>query len=124
MKTTTLLASALFYMLASTLTLRGQTFGDRYVWLMNGSGSVSSSVNIGFIDPSWHVAAIGSFHSGGTNDLVWENLQSGDRIIWLMSGTTVTGRAFLGNVSTDWRIVGAADFDGCASYLMTDIFPR
>jgi glucose/arabinose dehydrogenase len=57
----------------------------------------------------------------GTSALVshilWQNLDSGVRGFWPMSGTTYTGGwDELGGVSTDWDIAAIGDFAGDASY--------
>jgi hypothetical protein len=42
---------------------------------------------------------------------VWENTSTGERVIWLMNGTTRASTAMTTPVATAWRIVGAADFN-------------
>ncbi|HEY0994970.1 MAG TPA: fibronectin type III domain-containing protein [Gemmatimonadaceae bacterium] len=47
--------------------------------------------------------------------LVWENLTSGERGAWTMSGTTFTNRydlLYRGSIDPAWRIAAIADFNG------------
>ncbi|MBV8585492.1 MAG: VCBS repeat-containing protein, partial [Verrucomicrobia bacterium] len=45
-------------------------------------------------------------------DLVWENTVTGERVIWLMNGSTPTTAIHLGFVDPSWHIGGAGDFLG------------
>jgi hypothetical protein len=51
------------------------------------------------------------FAGYGTSDLLWRDT-SGDVGMWLMNGTSVLKSAVLGNVPTNWSIVGQRDFNG------------
>jgi hypothetical protein len=89
--------------------------GERRIWLMNGT-TYTSSVSLGFVPPAWSIAASGDFTGDGKPDLVWQNHSTGQRAIWVMNGTTTgIGRSVnLGTVPTQWRIVGAGDFNADA----------
>ena len=52
------------------------------------------------------------FNGDGKSDLVWQNTTTGERYVWLMSGTTFTSSVSLGVVSTPWQIAGTGDFNG------------
>jgi hypothetical protein len=58
------------------------------------------------------VANPGDFNGDGNPDIYWTNTSTGDRGVYLMNGTTRTGWADLGIISTDWRIAAVADFAG------------
>jgi hypothetical protein len=48
-------------------------------------------------------------------DLLWENRTIGDRVFWLMNGTTHTSSVYLAYVNPIWHIApkaGAGDFTG------------
>ena len=55
------------------------------------------------------------------SDILWRDT-GGDAAIWLMTGATIQQGISLGNVSTDWSIVGTRDFngDGVADILWRD----
>ena len=45
--------------------------------------------------------------AGGKADLVWRNKATGQNIVWLMNGLTVTISAFLPTIADpNWEIVG------------------
>ncbi|MBA4156813.1 MAG: VCBS repeat-containing protein [Gemmatimonadetes bacterium] len=44
--------------------------------------------------------------------LLWENLQTGERVIWRMAGPVYTGESERFHVPLPWRIAGAGDLDG------------
>ncbi len=52
------------------------------------------------------------FNGDREPDLVWQNRVTGQRAIWLMSGTAMAGERFLPTVPIDWEVASTADFDG------------
>ena len=66
-------------------------------------------------------SAAHDFNADGKSDILWRDI-GGDAAIWLMSGGTILGGVSLGNVPTNWSIVGTRDFngDGAADLLWRD----
>ena len=66
--------------------------------------------------PGWHVAAVADFDNNGTADLVWQNDTTGQVTVNYYGG--IGGAVFQGwcylnpNNNVNWKVVGAADFDG------------
>ncbi len=54
------------------------------------------------------------FNGDGKADILWQNSSTGQRVIWLMNGTTHQSTVNLGTVPTTWSIVGSGDFNGDA----------
>ena len=52
------------------------------------------------------------FNGDGQIDILWQNLDTGQRGVWLMHGTTVLGYVSLLDVPAPWQIAGTGDFDG------------
>src|SRR5437867_5537293 len=52
------------------------------------------------------------FNGDGKADILWQNSSTGQRVIWLMNGTTHQSTVNLGTVPTSWSIVGSNDFNG------------
>src|SRR6266566_7761740 len=52
------------------------------------------------------------FNADGKADILWQNSATGQRVIWLMNGTTRTSSVNLGFVATSWSIAGSSDFNG------------
>lgn len=65
----------------------------------------------GTVDPSWHIVAVEDFLGNGQSDLVWENMTTGARGIWIMNNGRFQSTISLGIVSSRWHIAGAADFN-------------
>lgn len=53
------------------------------------------------------------FNGDGHEDLLWRNSVSGQVVLWLMNGTTLSSAVTLANeTSLNWRIQGVGDFTG------------
>jgi hypothetical protein len=52
------------------------------------------------------------FNGDGKSDILWQNNSTGERVIWLMDGTSLLSSVSLGIVGTSWNIVGSEDFNG------------
>src|SRR5262249_17385008 len=63
------------------------------------------------------------FNGDNASDIVWRDT-SGNTVIWLMNGTTITnqGSSLVANIGGQWAIVGQRDFngDGKADILLRD----
>jgi hypothetical protein len=106
-------------------------FGDKAIWLENGSGGFlagTNGVNLAFTGPTWHIAAIADFDSGtkflstnGNNpstasDLLWVN-DNGDLALWQSTGQNAdpfagSNKENLPNPGAGWHVAGVNDFDG------------
>ena len=51
------------------------------------------------------------FNGDGKSDILWQNSVNGQRVIWVMNGTSYSSYVDLGIVATSWKIVGSADFN-------------
>jgi hypothetical protein len=70
---------------------------------MNGTAYASSAF-IGNAPVAWHIAGAGDFNGDGQTDVLWENTITGERGMWLMTGTSFSSWASLGTIGTEWRI--------------------
>jgi len=90
---------------AGTITVRAAQAGDAN---FNAATAVDRSFTVTFVQSP----AASDFNGNGGSDLVWQNLATGDRSIWLMNGTNFSSSAYLGAISTDWKIVATGDLNG------------
>jgi hypothetical protein len=89
--------------------------GQLVVWFMNGTTVLSNANFLPTVSSTnWRVAAVADFNRDGKPDILFQNTASGQLVVWLMNGMQVVSNSnFLPTVSsTNWRIVGAADFNG------------
>jgi glucose/arabinose dehydrogenase len=57
--------------------------------------------------------ARGDFDGGGTSDVFWKNLTTGQTVEWQMSGMGIAGAGSPATVADpNWQVVGNGDFDG------------
>ena len=47
-----------------------------------------------------------------TPKIFWQNKSTGERVVWIMNGTTFSRSVSLGTLATSWNIVGVGDFNG------------
>jgi hypothetical protein len=58
----------------------------------------------------WSIAGVGDFNGDAQPDLVWQNLTTGERSIWLMNGAAYSSAVILPTVAKEWKIVAVAGF--------------
>jgi hypothetical protein len=91
------------------------TSGNLAIWEMNGTSILNAnSAGLGAVSTVWSVAGVGDFNGDGMADVLWRNTTTGDVAIWFMNGTTIlnSNAAGVGNVATNWSVVGVGDFNG------------
>ncbi len=102
-------------------TLTGQV----EFWMMNSVNRVGAPVPLTGappLDPSWKLSATADFNHDGRPDLVFRNFTTQKIVVWLMSGTVVTGTLVPNPdqaVNFNWEIVGTLDWndDGNTDFL-------
>ena len=99
------------------ILLENISTGQRVLWLMGGPNNayVTQGIDLGSLDPVWHIAGIADFGGDGKPDILLENTSTGQRVLWLMGGPNnayVIQGVDLGVLDPAWRMVGVADFSG------------
>jgi len=93
---------------------------ERTIWVMNGATRLSTA-SLGIVSQNWVLYQSGldpvelaklDFNGDGQPDILFENTTTGDHYVWLMNGTSFASSVYLGNVSTQWQVVGTGDFTG------------
>ena len=105
---------------SADLVMTNAETNQRTVWIMNGTSYVST-VSLGTVTDNWVLGQSGlqpvelaklDFNGDGQPDILFENTTTGDHYVWLMNGTNFSSSVFIGNVSTQWQVVGTGDFTG------------
>ena len=53
------------------------------------------------------------FNGDGKTDILWRNKSTGQDVVWLMNGATLSSYSWIDTVAdTNWQIVGTGDFNG------------
>ena len=99
------------------ILLENTATGQRVLWLMGGPNNayVTQGLDLGSLDPAWHIVGTADFNGDGKPDILLENVSSGQRVLWLMGGPNdayVIQGLDLGSLDPVWHIVGTADFNG------------
>ena len=55
--------------------------------------------------------AKGQFNGDGHADFVWQNLQTGERVMWFLRDGVYQGGTYLPTIPGEWEIASAADFN-------------
>ena len=93
----------------------GPTLASVQELLVLGTNLVTVTHGRGvFTAPLSAASSVGKndFNRDGQVDILWQNINTGERSIWLMNGTAYSSGVALPNVPTAWSMVGAADFNG------------
>lgn len=105
--------------------------GLRVIWLMNGT-TRSTVVSQGVQPRAWQIAAALDANGDGHADLLWQNRSippldfdgdryvdllvqnrsTGERGVWLMTGTQIRSQETLPSLGVEWDFAGLADFNG------------
>jgi FG-GAP-like repeat len=93
--------------------------GDVAIWLFTpGLGTVGSN-SIGTMSPGagWNLVGEDKFFGGSTSQLLWQNVQNNQLVIWTVIG--IGGFAEntfdIGTGNPGWLVEGTGDFDGNGS---------
>jgi hypothetical protein len=70
---------------------------------MNGTTFIRY-VTLPFATTSWSFAGAGDFDGDGNTDILLQNTQTGQRLIWIMHGTVFSTYVMIPSATTDWSI--------------------
>jgi alpha-tubulin suppressor-like RCC1 family protein len=95
----------------SDILWRHLTNGELWVWLMNGTTTLSSTF-VTTVDPGYAVVASGDVNGDGKADIVWRHKTKGEVWVWLMNGATPTSTTYVTTIGDlGYQIVGVADYN-------------
>jgi hypothetical protein len=98
-----------------TLTVTGTTTGmsgDQFRCVAtNPSGTATSSAAVLTVSAP-PVAVRGDFNGDGKSDVLLTNTATGERVVWLMNGLTISAGSYVGVLATNWVFSGTGDFNG------------
>ena len=82
--------------------------------LRNGAVTVTSDASAASVTLSGTgKASVSSDFNGDSNsDILLRNASTGQNVIWLMNGTTMSSSGYINSVAAPWNIAANGDFDG------------
>jgi hypothetical protein len=103
----------------ANIVLQNVNNGDVAFWQMSGTSINETGAPPGNPPPSWQVVGFGDFFGNGfPSDIIFQDINSGEVLIWEMNGTSVIGGGgpTLGGVlaipGPGWKVVGTGNFYG------------
>ena len=86
------------------------------IYFMTGASYVATVVDLWDNtrpDSTWDVVYSGDYNNDGMADILWHNNVTGQVVMYLMDGATISSKPVIVTVSdTNWKIVGSGDYDG------------
>jgi hypothetical protein len=91
------------------------------VWIDNRTGNPDPFVARVRVAPS--SVAKADFNADGQGDFVWQNTQTGERVIWFLKNGQYQSGIYLPTIPAEWRIASAGDFnaDGHADFAWQNV---
>ena len=75
--------------------------------MMNSTTLSSNDDVIDFLDLQWQIAGVDHYDIDGKCDILWRNSSTGENVLWLMDGASVSSTATLPEVTdAQWEIKG------------------
>jgi hypothetical protein len=93
--------------------------GQSYEIAVDGFGGVTGALQL-----QWRGGGgKADFDGDGDGDFVWQNTQTGERVIWFLRDGQYESGIFLPTIAPEWRIASAGDFnaDGHADFVWQNI---
>ena len=90
--------------------------GERVIWFLR-NGEYRSDINLQAIAgletiaPEWRIAAAADFNADGYSDFVWQNIRTGERVMWFLRDGRYHSGIYLQTIAPEWRIAGGADYN-------------
>jgi glutamine amidotransferase PdxT len=91
------------------LIWQNRATGALAYWLLQGlTATVVANFTPAATNLLWEIRAVADYNRDGQPDLLFQHAITGQMYVWYLTGTTMTGGAYLSpaQVQPDWRIVG------------------
>lgn len=76
---------------------RHKRTGDLHVWFMTGTQALGAAPlsPSRFADARWRISRVEDLNEEDFLDILWQNQETGDLLVWYMSGLVVVSRSHL-----------------------------
>src|SRR5258708_37677809 len=81
------------------------------MWLMTRALTTTGTMVSTATDLTWSIFGSSDFNGDGKSDILWRNRATGENVIWLMNGTSISSGATFSKVDVSWCIVGVGGFE-------------
>ncbi|KJU82912.1 conserved hypothetical protein, membrane [Candidatus Magnetobacterium bavaricum] len=100
----------------SDIIWQNSTTGDTAMWLMDGARIntlVVKGLSSGGAAVQWEIKAAGDFNGDGKSDIILQNTNNNDVVIWLMDGARIIRADYAQHgLPKEWVLKAIGDFNG------------
>lgn len=91
---------------------RNEISGVNYIWYLAGNNFIGGATPPGVpVGAGWQAKVVGDLNRDGYADVVWQQQNTGEYLVWLMQGGSIVGGGSIGIPGAQWSLVASGDMN-------------